>query len=766
MGNFQNLKNEISRAIRENGNQEITGDLLQEKLLEMVDSLGKDYKFRGVATPDGEPITDDTNVFYVANTVGTYPNYGGLAVADGEIAFFTYNGSWSKVALGDVASKSEVKAKFTELSSQVIFDVSEYNKVDNKPKTYTDLSEALTDVPVSKCHGGMSIRYIQSFDNKYVQWQLMSNVWTNVVDYWMQLSYSGSRYLLTTIAFLEGRNLTSFAKNGYYSQQADTGIFIAQANTRAIIFTSNKGKYQLVLKNITAFSPNNYILSIRDIDTNIVTRNISINNLVSDGNNDYHYDLEVENPCNIVVMYSEGNSDDLQIYFINNELAKINENTARINIAEQNITDLQNINNELVEGIAERNWDLSDFTESGYWITSGQLQTGYNYSSTPLQAISAGSIIHFRNFKCENSSYLSAQIMRLFDNEQENIARVVTSELSLDENGNSDYEVPSGVGYIGFSWSVDYQLPSDFYFYTDIELNPKQKLIGWIETYSQTTEISSPIETTDYYIKGNIVKPTYTKKLCILAGGQSNINGAIPISEMPASITTPGNKCHYCRRSTYDNAGTFVDLTNDALTSGKWGVDLPLYNELCNNENREIYVIKTSYGGVGIDPEGSTGTLCWTADYEQIPSNDSLLLTFENQIRTLVSSYGSDFDIRAFIWHQGEGDAKQPVSDRYYNNLKKVIAYIRGVVGNPTLPFLFGTISHNSAQYSAIVEQAMFAIANEDVNIYLVDMSNAVLRDAYHFNAAWATYLGQKWHDCLIDAKVITGTKINPSEPE
>lgn len=111
MSNFQNLKNEISRAIRENSNQEITGDLLQEKLLEMVDSLGKDYKFRGVATPDGEPITDDTNVFYVANTVGTYPYYGSLSVADGEIAMFCYNGSWSKVALGDVAKKSEVVGK-------------------------------------------------------------------------------------------------------------------------------------------------------------------------------------------------------------------------------------------------------------------------------------------------------------------------------------------------------------------------------------------------------------------------------------------------------------------------------------------------------------------------------------------------------------------------------------------------------------------------------------------------------------------------------
>jgi lysophospholipase L1-like esterase len=130
MSNFQNLKNEIANTIKANGNNDIDGALLQEKLLEMVDSLGKDYKFRGVATPDGQPITDDTNVFYVANTVGTYPNYGGLSVADGEIAFFTYNGSWGKITISELAqelgdredigvSQKCVTEKMTELESEV-----------------------------------------------------------------------------------------------------------------------------------------------------------------------------------------------------------------------------------------------------------------------------------------------------------------------------------------------------------------------------------------------------------------------------------------------------------------------------------------------------------------------------------------------------------------------------------------------------------------------------------------------------------------------
>jgi hypothetical protein len=74
--------------------------------------------FMGVATPDSVPPVPTQKVFYIANEVGSYPNYGGLAVADGEIAFFTYNGSWSKVALGDVAKKSYVDEKVGELEAE------------------------------------------------------------------------------------------------------------------------------------------------------------------------------------------------------------------------------------------------------------------------------------------------------------------------------------------------------------------------------------------------------------------------------------------------------------------------------------------------------------------------------------------------------------------------------------------------------------------------------------------------------------------------
>lgn len=100
MANYATLKAAIVAAIRENGNKEITGNLLQQQLLAMVNSLGVGYQYAGIATPETDPGTPDQNVFYLASTAGTYTNFGNIVLADGEIAILKYNGTWAKDSTG------------------------------------------------------------------------------------------------------------------------------------------------------------------------------------------------------------------------------------------------------------------------------------------------------------------------------------------------------------------------------------------------------------------------------------------------------------------------------------------------------------------------------------------------------------------------------------------------------------------------------------------------------------------------------------------
>lgn len=96
MANYNTLKTAIAAAIKQNGNNEITGALLQQSLLSMISSLGAGYQFAGVAIPETNPGTPDQNVFYIASRAGTYPNFGPATVAASEIAVFKYNGTWVK----------------------------------------------------------------------------------------------------------------------------------------------------------------------------------------------------------------------------------------------------------------------------------------------------------------------------------------------------------------------------------------------------------------------------------------------------------------------------------------------------------------------------------------------------------------------------------------------------------------------------------------------------------------------------------------------
>ena len=100
MANYSNIRNKIISDIKPNNNQEITGQIMQDTLLQMV-SLLQDggYLFKGGATTTTNPIVGDSNVFYLASVKATYANFGGLQVNDNELAALVYNGSWSKISI-------------------------------------------------------------------------------------------------------------------------------------------------------------------------------------------------------------------------------------------------------------------------------------------------------------------------------------------------------------------------------------------------------------------------------------------------------------------------------------------------------------------------------------------------------------------------------------------------------------------------------------------------------------------------------------------
>lgn len=94
MGNYEELKAAVSSVIKTNGNQEITGQVLQNTLTTLISQVGANATFAGIATPDTAPGTPDQNVFYIAGKSGVYANFGGYEVNKNAVAFNNVSGNW------------------------------------------------------------------------------------------------------------------------------------------------------------------------------------------------------------------------------------------------------------------------------------------------------------------------------------------------------------------------------------------------------------------------------------------------------------------------------------------------------------------------------------------------------------------------------------------------------------------------------------------------------------------------------------------------
>lgn len=115
MGNYEQLKNSIEEVIKTNGNQEITGQILQNVLKSIVSTLGANATFAGIATPNTNPGTPDGPMFYIASEPGVYANFGSVRIVDTICIFHWLNGVWTTKAI-DAFNKSAINEKIFNLS--------------------------------------------------------------------------------------------------------------------------------------------------------------------------------------------------------------------------------------------------------------------------------------------------------------------------------------------------------------------------------------------------------------------------------------------------------------------------------------------------------------------------------------------------------------------------------------------------------------------------------------------------------------------------
>lgn len=257
MANYATLIAAIQAVIKANGNNEITGPILQSSLLSMIASLGADYQFAGFATPATNPGTPDQNVFYIACRPGVYTNFGGIELRNGRVGLLTYNGTWSilgnRIAFGISSLDASILSSLENIGG--LFQpnmVASISANDEFTGVFDSTTYDCVFAPIRK--GSIAIHVQNNVPIRYI---FFSKISTDAGDYISNNTTgvipSGAKFVIINLA-------KSDNVNGY------DNLFIDQTNS----FTSEKGTSEYLFRD-TLGKINPLIDTQKDIDISLLT---------------------------------------------------------------------------------------------------------------------------------------------------------------------------------------------------------------------------------------------------------------------------------------------------------------------------------------------------------------------------------------------------------------------------------------------------------------------------------------------------------------
>lgn len=141
------VKDALDNAVVEGGGVVIVNDLTTggtNKALsaEMGKELSNGYQYIGIATPDTVPMVTTAKIYYEASEVGTYANFGGIKINNGEVAYLKWNGTkWLK----------------SRISTYIGFN--DYVEFDVTPETTTNIQNVIYDDTSRPIKKGTVLRF-------------------------------------------------------------------------------------------------------------------------------------------------------------------------------------------------------------------------------------------------------------------------------------------------------------------------------------------------------------------------------------------------------------------------------------------------------------------------------------------------------------------------------------------------------------------------------------------------------------------------------
>lgn len=247
----------------------------------------------------------------------------------------------SQKATTNAIADETKRAKAAE--EAIIFDVSVYNNgtVFESLQALLSNSNLSTLIPISVRHGGMTIRFVQSSDNKYVQYRLMNNNWSTTISDWQGVDNeptAGSDNLVKSGGVKAHYNFVENKEQKNIQCVAGQEILKLDSLIPFSIKTGEKYKVHLEdTNNILSGNTNLYEeYSDGTIDTFGLTPNYTVNRTASKDIIDifvYIHPSVVSNSGIVILKAEQLGTMSTRVSDLESQMSSVNENITELNEA-------------------------------------------------------------------------------------------------------------------------------------------------------------------------------------------------------------------------------------------------------------------------------------------------------------------------------------------------------------------------------------------------------------------------------------------------
>ena len=208
IGKWEQLKSDIAAIVKENGRQEITGELLKQVLLGIVTQIGSGATLMGFADTQTDPGEPDGNFFWFAKEAGVYEHFGGIVV-DSEsplTVLYMSDGVWVSWEAAKTAGAATI-VPVQDGETSILAESGKYYRVDDTVNrmaiTLPEMQEVTT---VKTCSfylntGNDPDVTFESADGKPVSYQDSFNIEANK-SYIISAAFNGLRWIVSFLSVI------------------------------------------------------------------------------------------------------------------------------------------------------------------------------------------------------------------------------------------------------------------------------------------------------------------------------------------------------------------------------------------------------------------------------------------------------------------------------------------------------------------------------------------------------------------------------------